>query len=142
MAVVLVSMRRNRNTTTTPSDPIAYAATLTQANFELLTKLVPWLDANEKAQRKFRNVMIHKLNLIESIITFVLAGQEAHNQRKQLFYNREKLDEDMKAAEEFVSKQSLERGIRIMEYIYGGNDNSPAPERSRGRRQPWSDWVI
>jgi len=51
-------MRKNSKSITTSPEIITQIAELLKMNFSLLTKLVPWLDEHEKAQRKFRSAVI------------------------------------------------------------------------------------
>jgi hypothetical protein len=55
-------MRRNAKSITTSPEIVRHIEGLTEANFNLLTKLVPWLDANEQAERRFRNAVIGSLS--------------------------------------------------------------------------------
>jgi hypothetical protein len=107
-------------------------------NFNLLTKPVHWMDANEKAQRKFRYAAIGSLSKIEATASLLLVGQMVQTQRLQ-WYESGKLDEDAKAAEEFISKQSLKKGVAVVKYIY----KETTPETaSHDRRRKWTGWEI
>jgi hypothetical protein len=73
-------MRRNSKSITTSSDIITNIAELSKTNFNLLTKLVHWMDANEKVQQKFRYVVIGNLAKIEATASLLLVGQMAQTQ--------------------------------------------------------------
>ena len=96
------------------------------------------MDANEKSQRKFRYAVINSLSRIESIASLLLVGQLARTQGTQ-WYDGEKLEKDAKASEEFISKQSLEKGVAVVKYIY----TETTPETaSHDRRRKWTGWEI
>ena len=132
-------MRRNAKSITTSPEIVKHIDGLTEANFQLLTKLVPWLNENERVERKFRYVMLHKLTRIETAISLLLAGHQAQTQRRPPYFRADKLKEDAQAAEEFIESQSQQAGIKMMQYIYG-EDQRPEP-RHDGRRK-WSGWEI
>ena len=132
-------MRRNCKSLTTSPEVVQHIDGLTEANFHLLTKLVPWLDANEKVQRRFRFAMVHRLTRMEAAISLLLVGQQAQTQSKPPFYHADKLEKDAKAAEEFISNQSDQVGLKMLRYIYG-EDQAPEPRRDRRRR--WWGWEI
>jgi hypothetical protein len=134
-------MRRNCKSITTSPEIVKHIDGLTEANFKLLTMLIPWLDANKKTERKFRSAVIHKLSRIESAISLVLVGQEAQSQwwLKQHGYDAEKLEESAKWAEEVISKQSEPAGLRTIRYIYS---EDPVPEPRHDRRRRWWGWEI
>jgi len=114
---------------------------LTEANFKLLTMLIPWLDANKKTERKFRNAVIHEVTRIESTISLLLVGQEAQSQAmlRQYGYDADKLDESMKWADVVISKHSECAGMKMIRYIYS---EDPVPEPRHDRRRRWWGWEI
>lgn len=132
-------MRRNFKSITTSPEIIKKIAAHTEANFNLLTKLMPWLDANELVQRRFRYAVINKLTRIEAAIALVLVGQQAQMQAKRMEYFADKLEEDAKAADEFISKQSEAAGLNMIRYIH---EESQSPEVCPDRRRKWSGWEI
>jgi len=131
-------MRRNRKSITTSPEIVTNVAELSKMNINLLTKLVHWMDANEKAQRKFRYAVIGSLSRIEATTSLLLIGQMAQTQGPQ-WYDKDKLDESAKAADEFILKQSLEKGVAVVKYIYTETPPEPA---SRDRRRKWTGWEI
>jgi hypothetical protein len=130
-----------RRSITTSPEIVKHIDGLTEANFNLLTKLISWLDANEKAQRRFRSAVIHKLTRIESAISLVLVGQEVQSQAtlKHHGYDADKLQESAKSAEEFISNQSEATGLKMIRYIYS---EDPVPEPRHDRRRRWWGWEI
>jgi hypothetical protein len=131
-------MRRNRKSITTSPEIVTNIAELSKMNFNLLIKLVHWMDANEKAQRKFRYAVIGSLSKIEATASLLLVDQMAQTQRLKL-YDSDKLEEDAKAAEDFISKQLLEKGVAVVKYIY----TETTPETAvYDRRRKWTGWEI
>jgi hypothetical protein len=135
-------MGRNAKSITTSPEIVRHIEGLTEANFNLLTKLVPWLDANEQAERRFRNAVIGSLTRMEAAISMVLVAQQAEQQGKRPFYCKKKLEEDAKAAEEFIEKQSLERGVNWVKYIYQPTKETPVDGPRHDRRRKWTGWEI
>ena len=134
-------MRRNARSITTSPEIVRHIDGLTEANFKLLTELIPWLDANKKTERKFRIAVIHELTRIESAISLLLVGQEAQSQwmLRQYGYDADKLDESAKWAEEVISKRSESAGMETIRYIYR---EDPVPEPRHDRRRKWWGWEI
>ena len=132
-------MRRNARSITTSPDIVRHIDGLTEANFKLLTRLIEWLAENEKRQGKYRFAVIHRLARIEAAISLILVGQQAQTQSKPPFYYADKLEEDARTAEEFISNQSEQVGSKIIRYIYG---EDPAPETRHDRRRKWWGWEI
>ncbi|TAK99857.1 MAG: hypothetical protein EPO07_10500 [Verrucomicrobia bacterium] len=131
-------MRRNARSITTSPEIVKHIDGLTEANFKLLTRLIPWLDAHEKIQQKFRYAMIYKLTRLDAAISMLLVGQQIRMQKRQEYF-AEKLDEDAKAAEEFISEQSEAKALKLIRFIHS---ESPAPEVRRDRRRKWTGWEI
>jgi hypothetical protein len=131
-------MRKNRKPITTSPEIVTNIAELSKMNFNLLTRLVHWLDANEKAQKKFRYAVIGSLTKIEATTSLLLVGQMAQTQGPQ-WIDKDKLDKAAKAADEFISKQSLEKGVAVVKYIY---KETPPEAASIDRRRKWTDWEI
>jgi hypothetical protein len=52
------------------------------------------------------------------------------------------LDEDAKAAEEYISKQAHERGLAIVKYIYKETKETATESAPHDRRRKWSGWEI
>jgi hypothetical protein len=132
-------MRRNCKSITTSPEIIKNIAAHTEANFNLLTKLMPWMDANEKVQRRFRYAVNHKLTRIEAAISLLRVGQQIQMQAKRMAYFEDKLEEDARSAEEFISNQSEAAWPKMIRYIHG---ESQSPEVRHDRRRKWSGWEI
>ena len=132
-------MRRNCKSITTSPEIVKHIHGVAEANFRLLTKLIEWLAENEKRQGKYRFAMIHRLTRMEAAISLLLVGQQAQTQSKPPFYQTDKLMEDAKAAEEFISNQSEQVGLKLLRCIYG---EDRAPEPRRDRRRKWHGWEI
>jgi hypothetical protein len=131
-------MRRNQKFITTSPEIVRHIHGLTEANFNLMTKLIHWLHANESAQRKFRMAVIAKLCRLQAQITSLYPPILAQNQRLQLI-DGEKLMADAKAIEEFITKNERETIVGIMEYIYR---EEPKAEGRHNRRKKWHGWEI
>ena len=134
-------MRRNARSITTSPEIVRHIDGLTEANFKLLTMLIPYLDADKKPERRFRIAVIQELARIESAISLVLVAQNAQSQMllKDHSYNAEKLEEDAKKDEELISKQSESAGLNMIRYIYR---EDPVPEPRHDRRRRWWGWEI
>ena len=78
------------------------------------------------------------LSQIEATTSLLLVGQMIQTQRQQ-WHDKDKLDETVKAAEEFISKQSLEKGMAVVKHIH----TEATPETARhNRRRKWTGWEI
>jgi hypothetical protein len=131
-------MRRNCKSITTSPEIITNIADLSKMNFNLLTKLVPWLDANEKAQRKFRTAVLIRLSKIETVLTEVQGAQLAD------FWAPERVPDEQRAkylqeVEERVSRETERLVLKMVRYIYGETE---MPERRHDRRRKWWGWEI
>ncbi len=111
---------------------------LSKMNFNILTQLVPWLDANEKGQRKFRTAVLIRLAKIETMLTEVQGcqlaqcwppGRVTEEQRKNY----------LQELEERVSNASERLGLKMVRYIYGESGEANIPH---DRRRKWSNWEI
>jgi hypothetical protein len=107
-----------------------------------MIRLIDWLAVNEKQQRKYRFAMIHKLARMEAAISLQRVEQLAQTQSKPPFYFEDKLMEDAKADEEFISNQSEQVGVTMLRYIYGEDRAPEPPEPRRDRRRKWHGWEI
>ena len=131
-------MRRNCRSITTSPEIVKHIDGLTEANFNLLTRLVPWLAENEKAQRKFRAAVLVNLSKIEATLTQVLGCQLAQYwpEGKVTDAQRAKYIKDV---EEWVSSDTEQLGLKMVRYIYGPSDEAVVP---RDRRRKWHGWEI
>ena len=109
--------------------------------FDLQTKLIHWLAANEEAQRKFRTVVINKLCRIEAKTSLLLVGQMAEQQMKTHFYYQDKLDADAKDTDEHITQTALKEVTSILSYIYKQEPKVEASHRP-DRRKKWHGWEI
>ena len=134
-------MRRNARSITTSPEIVRHIDRLTEANFKLLTMLIPYLDASKRPERRFRIAVIQELARLESAISLLLVGQNAQSQMllKNHSYDAEKLEEDAKETEELISRQSESAVLPMMRYIYR---EDPAPEPRHDRRRRWWGWEI
>lgn len=132
-------MRRNARSITTSPEIVRHIDGLTQANFNLLTRLIEWLDGHEKQHTKYRMAMINRLTRVEAAISMILVAQEAQTQSKPPWCPPGKLEEAAKQAEEFIARQSEQVAMTMIRYIYG---KEQAPEPRQDRRRKWWGWEI
>ena len=132
-------MRRNARSITTSPEIVRHIHGLTEANFNLLTRLIEWLDGHEKQHTKYRIAMVNRLTRVEAAISLILVGQRAQIQSKPPWYQADKLKEDAKWLEECIARQSEQEGMKMIQYIYG---KEPVPERRPDRRRRWWGWEI
>ncbi len=130
-------MRRNARSVTTSPDIVRHIDGLTEANFNLLTRLTEWLAGHEKQHTKYRMAIINRLTRVEAAISLVLVGQQTQLLSKPPWYQDAGLEEDAKRAEEFVARQSEQAAMRMIRYIYGKEE---APEPRHDRRRRWWGW--
>jgi|GEM_PF-3283769 len=138
-------MRKNAKSITASLDIIRHIDGLTEANFNLITRLVTWLDANEKAQRKFRAAVIACLTKVDAGVGLLLVSQMAEQQYKKPFYQQDKLETDAQESAEFISKQALEHGTAILKKIYTETKATTEGGRQgprQDRRRKWQGWEI
>ena len=126
-------MRRNCKSITTSPEIITNIAGLSKMNFDLLTKLVPWLDANEKTRRKFRNAMLIRLSKIETMLTEVQGCQLVQSWPPGRVSDEQR-DKYVQEVEERVSRTSEQLGLKMVKYIYGQTE---MPEIRHDRRRKW-----
>lgn len=132
-------MRRNARSITTSPEIVKHIDGLTEANFKLLTKLIEWSAENETRQRKYRYAMVHRLTRIEAAISLLLVSQQVQIRAQKPFCYADQLEEDAKAAEEFIANQGKQMGLEMIRYIYR---EERAPETKHDRRRRWSGWEI
>jgi hypothetical protein len=107
--------------------------------FDLQTRLIQWLDANEKAQRKFRIAVLIRLSKTETMLTEIQGAQLADFWSPGTRISDEQRDKYLKEVEERVSRNSEQLGLKMVRYIYGENE---MPERRHDRRRKWHGWEI
>jgi hypothetical protein len=107
-------------------------------NKDLLIALATAVGRNEKVQQKFRMAVLIRLAKIETMLSMIVVGELARSQGRQEYY-ADKLTEDAKDAEDYISKHSNELGLAMVNYIYG---ESEAPSAQGKTRRKWSGWEI
>jgi hypothetical protein len=132
-------MRRNARSITTSPEIVRHIDGLTEANFNLLTRLIGWLDGHEKQHTKYRMAIINRLTRLEAAVSLILVAQEAQTPSKLPGCPPGKLEEAAKQAEEFISKQSEQVAMTMIRYIYG---KEQAPQAKHDRRRKWWGWEI
>ena len=123
-------MRRNARSVTTSPEIVRHIDGLREANFNLLTRLIAWLDGHEKQHAKYRMAMINRLTRVEAAVSLILVAQEAQRQSKPPSYMPDKLEEAAKQAEEFIARQSEQVGMKMIRYIHG-KEHAPEPRHDR-----------
>jgi hypothetical protein len=136
--MVSAGMSRKRRSITTSPEIIETIAERTKMTFDLQTRLIQWLDANEKAQRKFRMAVLIRLAKIETTLTEVQGAQLAD------FWAPGRVSDEqrtkyLKEVEERVSRGSELLGLKMVRYIYGETE---MPEGRHDRRRKWWGWEI
>lgn len=131
-------MRRNAKSITTSPEIVKHIDGLTEANFNLLTRLITWLDENEKRQRKFMNCVLIRLSKIETMLIEVQGCQVAD------YWSPGKVTDGKRAEylnelEARMNLGSQQMGLKMIRYIYG---KDPTAESRHDRRRRWSDWEI
>lgn len=131
-------MRRNARSITTSPVSVRHIEGLTEANFNLLTRLITWLDENEKRQRKFMNCVLMRLAKAETMVTQIQGCQLAD------FWEPSKVTDDkrceyLKDLQARMALDSEQMGLKMIRYIYG---EDPAPEPRHDRRRRWWGWEI
>lgn len=103
---------------------------------DLLQQLALAAATNEKAQRRFRSVVLVTLSKIETTVKLIHGAQivEANGRRES-----EGVIRYSKDAEEFISQAARKQGLAMMGYIYGAEDESAT---RTGRKGKWSEWEI
>jgi hypothetical protein len=131
-------MRRNAKSITTSPEIVKEIAAKTHANFDLLTRLIPWLDAHEKAQRKFRATVLGSLSRIQTYVTMIHGAQIVESKGFTPGYEAE-IQEHTEHAQEYVKQRSEEMVRALVSFIYR---EEPKPEARYDRRRKWTGWEI
>lgn len=134
-------MSRKRRSITSSPEIIESIAERSKMTFDLQTKLVHWLAANEEAQRKFQSIVIAKLCRIEAETSLLLVGQMAEQQVRHPFFYPDQLKVDAKVVDKQVTQTALEEGTSILSYIYKQEPKAEA-RHSHDRRKKWHGWEI
>jgi len=128
-------MRKNRADTGTITGIAEATAERVRLSGELLQALAHAIAANEKVQRKFRIAVLMRLSRIETIANLTYVAEMGGQRRNEPCFE-EKLRDDAKHAEEFISQQTDHMVLPMIKYIYGETE-LPAPKPKA--RAKWSD---
>jgi hypothetical protein len=131
-------MRRNAKSITTSPEIVRHIDGLTEANFRLLTHLIEWLAANEKAQRKFRAAVLESLARIQTYVTMIHGAQIVESKGFKPGYE-ENIRKHAEHAEEYVKQKSEDMVHALVPYIYR---EEPRAEARHDRRKKWWGWEI
>src|SRR5436190_4863353 len=126
-------MRRNRADTGTITGIAEATAERVRLGGELLQSLAIAVATSEKAQQRFRAMVLSRLARIEAMLADVQGCQLVE------YWRPGKVTEEQRAiylreVEERVSKSSHEMGIKMVRYVYGGEtavDPQPKAQRKR-----------
>jgi hypothetical protein len=92
--------------------------------------------ANERVQRRFRNAVLIRLSKIETTVAMI-HGAQLVEAVGSIPGAETKINEDAKAAQEFINQRSNELGLAMVKYIYGEQSEAPpANEKRRRGRTP------
>jgi len=131
-------MKRSRSDSGTITGITEATAERVKLGGELLQALAHEVAENEKAQRRFRCVVLNTLSKIQTAVNMIHGAQivEAHGFKPG---HEERVREHAKATEEYISQNGHNLGLKMVKYIY--NEHQAPPAR-HDRRRKWSDWVI
>lgn len=135
MVVNGATMRRNRAADGTITGITEVTAERVRLTGELLQALTYAIAREAKTQRKFRDAVLIRLSRIEAIANLTHAaviGTFHYNDPRY----EEKLMEDARHAEQFVSEKSQAMALAMMNYVHGG---AAQPASKSKRRPKWSD---
>lgn len=107
--------------------------------FDLQTRLIQFLAANEKAQRKFRTAVLIRLAQIEAMLTQVQGCQLADYWPPTAKITDEQREQYLKEVESQTAASSEYLLSKMVRYIYG---DDPVPEIRHDRRKKWHGWEI
>jgi hypothetical protein len=97
---------------------------------ERLQTMAHAIAANEKAQQRFRAVVLAQLSKIQSWVVMIHGAQvaQAHMDKPD---SNERMEEHANGAEELVSRQSHEGCLAVLNYVYGEPQLSQGHKRRR-----------
>ena len=95
-----------------------------------------WLE-NEKVQRRFRVAVLQRLTKIELTATMIQSAQIVQGQGTKPGYE-ERIAEEVKAVDEFISQKTDEMGRKMANYLYRGAES----DARAGKQKAKSDWEI
>jgi hypothetical protein len=105
---------------------------------DLLKELVNSLVDNDKVQRRFRYAVLDRLSKIEITVTMIHSAQIVQAQGTKPGYE-ERIEEEVNAADEFISQKKDEVGLKMAKYLYGAAEE---PGAGMGKRRSQPDWEI
>ena len=130
-------MKRNRSNTEQPTDLISKMtkdlAERLRAHEQLLTALANAVAANEKVQRRFRDVILIKLARIEATVQMIHGAQIVEAHGKNPGY-ADKMRETARQSEAFIAQSSHESGIKAIEHIYDERTDAEVGRTKRRKR--------
>lgn len=129
---------QKRNSNPASIDPLQNHYELTRLNFNLLTKLVPWLDDHAKQDQKFKTAVVVKLSKIEAMLTELMGCQLAQYWPDGKVTEKQR-HEYIKEVQNRISIGSKETGLKMVRFIYEESSEIDPP---RDRRRKWSGWEI
>jgi hypothetical protein len=132
-------MRRNAKSITTSPEIVRHIHGLTEANFNLLIKLIEWLTEKEKAAHKFRLVVLSRLSKLETTLTEIQGAQLAEYWSPEKRITDEQRKKYIQEVEERISRGSEQLGLKMVKFIYG---EDRAPEPRHDRRRKWHGWEV
>ena len=105
-------------------------------NLELLEQLMRTIAMNERAQRRFRFIVLGAISKIQTTVQMICGAQiaEAHD-----CVGSEAMTKHAKATEEYISHESEKLGLAMVNFIHG-EPREISPRRCKKRQ--WSDWEI
>lgn len=132
-------MKKNFTSRRSAAEATSNIAKQTRMNLNLLIKLVPWLDENEKVQHRFRNAVLIRLSNIEAMLTEIQGAQLADFWSPEKHINDKQRAKYIEEVEEQIAMASNQIGLKMVRYIYGETEQ---PCRPHDRRKKWSGWEI
>ena len=105
-------------------------------NLELLEQLMRTIAMNERAQRRFRFIVLAAISKIQTTVQMICGAQiaEAYD-----CVGSEAMTKHAQATEDYISRESEKLGLAMVNFIHG-ESREIGPRR--GRRRQWSDWEI
>ena len=134
-------MRRNQKSITAAPEIVRHIEGLTEANFNILVKLVSWLDAHERTQNQFRIVVLARLAKLEARLT-EMQGCQLADYWSDYHLGDEKQARYTKEVEERVAKATEQSLMESVKFIYAEHKEAAAESAPRDRRRKWHGWEI
>ena len=134
-------MRRNQKSITAAPEIVRHIEGLAEANFNILVKLVSWLDAHEKTQDQFRMVVLAGLAKLDARLTEIQGCQLA-DYWAGYRVGDEKRAEYVKGVEEQVAKATEQSFRESVKFVYAEHKAAAAESAPCDRRRKWHGWEI